>query len=67
MIEIGISLNVDAAIARRGGSLRRTFRQSHGTGLLDALIAATAEAHGARLVTRNLRHFPMLDDVLVPY
>jgi predicted nucleic acid-binding protein len=35
--------------------------------LLDALIAATAKLHGVRLVTRNVRHFPMLDDVLVPY
>jgi predicted nucleic acid-binding protein len=33
----------------------------------DALIAATARIHGARLVTRNTRHFPMLDDLLVPY
>jgi predicted nucleic acid-binding protein len=27
----------------------------------------TAWVHGARLVTRNVRHFPMLDDLLVPY
>jgi len=33
----------------------------------DALIAATAELHGARVVTRNARHFPMLDDLVVPY
>ncbi|MFN5219653.1 MAG: hypothetical protein ACK5FE_01870 [Cyanobacteriota bacterium] len=40
---------------------------SHGTGLADALIAASAEAAGATLVTLNRRHFPMLADVLVPY
>jgi predicted nucleic acid-binding protein len=51
----------------RCGSFRRQFARSHGTGLLDALIAATAEAHGARLVTCNARHFPMLADLLVPY
>jgi predicted nucleic acid-binding protein len=33
----------------------------------DALIAATARIHRARLVTRNTWHFPMLDDLLVPY
>lgn len=60
-------LGIDGEIARRAGGLRRQFARSHGTGLLDALIAATAQAHRAQLVTRNTRHFPMLDDLLVPY
>lgn len=60
-------LGIDGEIARLGGGFRREFARSHGTGLLDALIAATAQVHGARLVTRNVRHFPMLDDILVPY
>lgn len=33
----------------------------------DVLIAASAELSGARLVTLNRKHFPMLPDVLVPY
>jgi predicted nucleic acid-binding protein len=41
--------------------------QSHGVLIPDVLIAATAQVHGARLVTRNARHFPMLDTLLVPY
>jgi predicted nucleic acid-binding protein len=60
-------LEVDLAIARLAGRFRRDYRQSHGIGIPDALIAATAEVHGARLVTRNARRFPMLDDLLVPY
>jgi predicted nucleic acid-binding protein len=56
-----------ADVARQGGTFRREYRQSHGLDLIDALIAATARVHGARLVTRNARHFPMLDDLLVPY
>lgn len=67
LVDLFVVLPVDGGIARRGGELRRQFGRSHGTGLLDALIAATAEAHGARLVTRNVRHFPMLDDLVVPY
>ncbi len=39
---------------------------SHGTGLADALMAATAEASGADLVAFNRRHFPMVE-VTVPY
>lgn len=58
---------VDARVAQLGGIFWRDYRGSHGTGLVDALIAATAAIHGARLVTRNARHFAMLDDVLVPY
>lgn len=58
---------VDDEIARRGGLYRRDFGPSHGTGLTDALIAASAEQRQARLVTLNDRHFPMLSDVLVPY
>ena len=35
----------------------RTLHLSHGLGLLDALIAATAIGQGATLVTFNARHF----------
>ena len=59
--------DVDLTIARLAGRFRREYRQGHGVAIPDALIAATAEVHGARLVTRNARHFPMLADVLVPY
>jgi predicted nucleic acid-binding protein len=59
--------NVDLDIARLGGAYRRRYGPSHGVLIPDALIAATAQVRGAHLVTRNARHFPMLDDVLVPY
>jgi hypothetical protein len=59
--------HVDLDIARLGGSYCRQYRHSHGVQIADALIAATARIHEARLVTRNARHFPMLDDVVVPY
>ena len=59
--------DLDLEVARLGGACRRRYGQSHGVLIPDALIAATAELHGARLVTRNARHFPMLDDLVVPY
>jgi PIN domain len=58
---------VDLNIARLGGNYCRQYRHSHGVQIADALIAATARRHDARLVTRNTKHFPMLDDVVVPY
>jgi hypothetical protein len=57
---------VDQNIARQGGLSRRTYGPSHGVGLADALIAATAENNQAIVVTLNARHFPMVK-VQVPY
>lgn len=58
---------VTPEIARLGGLWRRDYGKSHGTGLIDALIAATAEVSGFTLATLNEKHFPMLEAVLVPY
>ena len=58
---------VDQAISQQGGLYRRDLGKSHGVGLADALIAATAEELGATLVTLNRKHFPMLVNVTVPY
>lgn len=60
-------LPVTERAARVGGLFRREYRPSHGTGLADALIAATAEELGLRLVTFNRRHFPMVSEVVAPY
>jgi predicted nucleic acid-binding protein len=57
---------VDDEVAARGGLIRRDYGRSHGTGLADALIAASAELRGATLVTLNRKHFPMVA-VHVPY
>jgi predicted nucleic acid-binding protein len=54
-------------IGRLAGRYRREYGQSHGTGLADALIAATAAVNGSSLATFNRRHFPMLPAVIVPY
>lgn len=58
---------VDETIARKGGLYRRDFGPSHGVGLADALIAATATTKQATLITLNKRHFPMIRTIQVPY
>jgi predicted nucleic acid-binding protein len=59
--------HVDLEIARLAGSYCRRYKDADGVQISDALIAATARIHRARLVTRNTRHFPMLDDVIVAH
>lgn len=60
------ALPVTEGVALVGGLYRRDYRNSHGTGLADALTAATAEENGATLVTFNQRLFPMVK-IRVPY
>ena len=58
---------VDLEIANQGGLYRRDYGKSHGVGLLDAIIAASANKMKAILVTLNKKHFPMLKHIKVPY
>jgi predicted nucleic acid-binding protein len=58
---------VDEEISKAGGLLRRDYGPSHGVGLADALIAATAKVRKVILVTLNRRHLPMINEVQVPY
>ena len=54
------NLETSVDVATRAGELARTYRRSHeGISSIDYLIAATAEIHGADLLTRNTKHFPM--------
>ncbi len=52
-------LPVTPDIARRAGVFVRLYDASHGIGAIDAIIGATAEHHGLRLATLNVKHFPM--------
>jgi predicted nucleic acid-binding protein len=51
---------VSAEIAKAGGLFKRDYVKSHGVGLADAILAATAEAEGAELKTLNIKHYLML-------
>jgi len=54
-------------IAISGVKWRNKWRQSHGMGLADALIAATANINDMRLISLNKKHFGMLNRLEVPY
>jgi predicted nucleic acid-binding protein len=53
-------LPIDEAVARRAGSLFREYSDHPGIDDADYLIAATALEYELQLLTRNVRHFPML-------
>lgn len=55
-------------IARQAGKFARRYRRSHGgIGVVDYLLAGTAAALDAELITTNVRHFPMFGNLLAPY
>ena len=54
-------------IAELAGSMMRRFHKSHNIDIPDAIIAATAEHHGLRLATLNIKHFPMFPKLKRPY
>lgn len=58
---------VSREIARAGGLYKRDYAKSHGVGLADALLAATADAHDAELKTLNVRHYPMVKGLKAAY
>lgn len=61
-------VDVNPAIADEAGELARHYRRSHtGIGTVDYLIAAAARSLGARLLTLNVRDFPMFPGLKPPY
>ncbi len=58
---------VGMEIAKAGGIYKRDYAKSHGVGLADAILVATAEAENAELKTLNAKHYPMLRDLHPAY
>jgi len=58
---------VSPQIARAGGLYKKDYAKSHGVGLADAIIAATAVAENADLQTLNTKHYPVLKGLKPAY
>jgi predicted nucleic acid-binding protein len=61
-------LNVDVDLADIAGELGRRYLRSHPVvDTVDYLIAAAVQKLGGRLLTLNVRHFPMIPGLLPAY
>jgi predicted nucleic acid-binding protein len=59
---------VDVDIADQAGALARRYRKRFpGVDTVDYLLAACAAALEARLLTKNVKHFPMVAGLVAPY
>lgn len=58
---------IDSEIAKAGGLYKRDFGKSHGVGLADAILAATADKENAELKTLNVKHYPMIKGLKPAY
>jgi predicted nucleic acid-binding protein len=56
-----------AEVAKIAGLYKRDYGRSHGIGLADAILAATAEAENLELKTLNIRHYPMFRNLRPAY
>ena len=55
---------VEQATVDAAGEIYRRWNPSHGTGVNDAILAATVRATGGKLYCLNTRHYPMEDIVV---
>jgi predicted nucleic acid-binding protein len=61
-------LDVTIPLADLAGTLASRFLRSHpGVDVADYVIAAGTQALGARLLTRNVKHFPMFPKLRAAY
>jgi predicted nucleic acid-binding protein len=62
-------IDVDQSIARTAGELIAKYRKDYCLNPVDALIAAAAMFLDAVLITRNVKHFDFIQDMIVqsPY
>jgi predicted nucleic acid-binding protein len=59
-------LPIEASTGDVGGDQLSRFAGSHSVQLGDALVAASALAHGEEMATFNAKHFPGLKRIIAP-
>ena len=57
--------SVTQTIVDHGAEFYRRWHPSHAIDVNDAILAATAAATGGKIVTQNVKHFPLPDVTVV--
>lgn len=60
-------IEINEKIAILAGKFRKKYGKSHGAGMADCIIAASAYYDDSTLVTLNKKHYPMLTNIFIPY
>jgi predicted nucleic acid-binding protein len=58
-------VGLSEAVGKRAYRLLMDYTKSHGLHVFDSLIAATALEQGLTLVTKNRRHFSMIEGLIL--
>jgi predicted nucleic acid-binding protein len=59
------SIDITDPIGEKAGILLNKYRKSHNIGIVDSLIAATAIYYNLKLITRNIKHYPMPEVIII--
>lgn len=62
-------IEIDEAISREADKLFEAYFHSHGLGVMDAFVAATALVKQEELVTHNIKHYRFIKElkIVIPY
>ena len=67
LIQLFRVVPVTPELARAAGLYKKEYARSHGVGLADAIMAATAQSENADLETLNVKHYPMIEGLKPAY
>jgi predicted nucleic acid-binding protein len=66
LFELMKPVDIDVTIADKAGEYLRKFSKSHALNIGDAVIAATSHEMTLKLITKNVKHYPMKDIEIAP-
>lgn len=57
---------IESNLAKMGGRIKNRYFESHGTGVIDSIIAGTVMVLEIPSASLNQKHYPMMDQLILP-